>query len=273
MRTLERVSVTAMMAFAVVAGGCRNRGGNDDGTPADLTAEQEAAVDAVVKQLEATAKAAGGLVESYSGLDANGDASVGECPVVTASFGDGVTEVTVDFGESGCESDYYDNDTVSGSVSLTLDRVTRSVEVVYNDLSVDGTTTTGSADLTLTREGNTRTLTGSINLTTTGVGSVSGDLSIVTNLTPRNITVNDADLSIIEEDSDAYAVDVEGIIIDPIGNGNFIPEAGTVTFDLPAAGPDDDAITIVIEFDANSPVDGTVSVTVNGGPPGEYELS
>ncbi len=276
MRSCVRFAIVGIVSLTFATLGCRGRqgdGGGDGNGTTELTAEQQAAVDAVVEQLEATAKAVGGLVDSFSGLDADGDVTAGECPVVTASFGEGVTNVTVDFGETGCTSDYYDNDTVSGSVALTLDRIARTVGVVFNNLSVDGATTSGTADFTLTRDGDRRTLAGTIDIATSGVGSVVGTLSVRIDVSALTIAVDEADLTVFDESTgDTYSVDVDGIVIDPLGNGNFIPESGTVTFEIPNDGPGPETITIVIEFDANSPVDGTVAVTVGEAEPVEYEL-
>lgn len=273
MNVLARGFVTVTLSLALVAG-CRGRngdGGNGDGTPPELTADQQAAVDAVVEQLEATAKAFGGVVQSFSGgLDADGDGTVGECPVVTATFENGTTNVSVDFGDTACTSDYYDNP-VSGAVSLSLNRQAGTVVVDFNDLSVDSVTTAGSANLNLTRQGATRILTGSINLTTTGVGSVSGTLDVTVDVGDLTLAVDDADLSIADEDGANYSVNVDGIFIDPVTNGNFIPESGTVTFEIPNEGPGPETTTIVIEFDETSPDDGSVAVSVGGAEPIEYD--
>lgn len=279
----SKFTVFAIAASMLLASGCRNRGGigngngngngNDNGSSGELTVEQEAAVNAVVEQLEATAKAVGGVVESFTGIDADGDGTFGDCPEVTAEFADGITEVEVNFGEgAGCESDYYNN-IASGSVALTLDTVARDLEIVFNELTVDGVTTSGSASTSLTRDGqNNRTVAGSIDLTTSGVGTVQGELSIGINLAARTISVDQADLTVTDDDGNSYAVDVDGIFIDPIGNGNFIPQSGTITFEIPneEAGPD--TVTVVIEFDAQSPETGVVAVTVGSADPVDYEL-
>ncbi len=261
--------------------GCRNRDGNgngngndnDNGTvPAELTAEQQAAVDAVVKELQVTAKAVGGVVESFPGIDAEINGTFGQCPVVTAQFENGTTNVIVDFGIPGCTSEYYDNDTVSGSASLALARVARTIEVVFNNLTVDGAATTGTANFALTRDGNDRALIGSINSTTSGVGSAVGDLTVSINLVSLTIAVDNADLVLTDENADSYAVDATGLLIDPLGNRNFISESGTVSFEIPNENPGPETLTVLIEFDANSPNDGTVDVTVGSAEPVEYHL-
>ena len=271
---LRYIPVVVISIVMGSSSACRNRNGgngNGNGNGGELTVEQEAAVNAVVEQLEVTAKAFGSVAQSFSGLDANGDGTFGECPVVTAEIANGVSNVEVDFGPApGCENDYYDNP-ASGSVSLTLDTVARDLEIVFNALSVDEVTTNGSATMSLTRAGQSRTVTGTLDIATSGVGTAEGDLSVNINLAALTIAVDDADLIITDGEGTSYSVDITGIFIDPVGNGSFIPEAGTIRVEI----PDDDGtgtITMVIEFNADSPATRVVQVTVANTETIDYEL-
>ncbi|MEK6798259.1 MAG: hypothetical protein AABZ12_04785 [Planctomycetota bacterium] len=257
---MYRPIVLAGLFTAVVAGsGCDRRSGG--ATDVVLTEEQQAAVDAVVAQVEAAAKAVAGVAESFDGLDADSDLSGGTCPTVTAVRGDGATTVTVDFPE-GCTNEYYGDAPVSGSVTLVLQLVSRAVSVAFNDFTTDEGTVAGTLALQLTGDASPRTLSGDVDITTSGVGSAVGTLEIQFDLVAGTITIVNGDLTLTDEASLSYSVDIDGLLMAPLENGNFIPQAGTITFEIPNSGPGPATTTIVITFDETSPENGTVAVAV-----------
>jgi len=63
---------------------------------------------------------------------------------------------------------------------------------------------------------------------------------------------------------DTYGFTLNDVHSDPVGNVNFLPDAGTATLILGTEGPG--ALTIEITFTEDTPTDGTVLVSLNGSP-------
>lgn len=269
MMTIQRCMFLAVMGSAAIVG-CRTRGG-DGSNGGELSAEQQAAVDAVVVQVEAAAKALSGVVEGFAGIDATSDGTYGTCPVVTTSRDGSVVSATLEFPE-GCESEYYDA-AASGIVALEFDLVNQSLGIRFDDFSLDGQGVTGSFTLQLTRAADGgRVLTGTIDITTTDVGSTAGDVEIRFNLLTDTITIETADLTVTEAGGDTYTIAVADVVMRPVANGGFIPEGGTVTFEIPNTDAGPDLVTIVITYLETTPEDGVVEVKVNSLQPVEYQL-
>jgi len=247
---------------------CRNRPGNgNDELPADV----QKAVDEVVAQLESTSQAVGGAVEALTNVDSTQD-NFGDCPEVIFVRQDNVTTIGVTF-EAGCSSEYYD-DAVSGTISAVFDRTQNAFTASFDAFTVDGQTTNGDLNVSRTSTTDVRNWSGSIDITTSGVGSVSGDLAFEINLLTDTLTISSALLDLTHVEGDSFTVEVDGIVIRPVANQSFIPEAGTVTFEVPNADPEGpETLTIVVEFDQNSPDDGTVTVTYDEGTVENYPLT
>lgn len=263
-RHLLVLSCLALVALTA----CRNRGG--DGTT-ELPADIQKAVDDVVAQLEATTQAIGGAVEGFASIDLD-DSSSNDCPEVVFVRQDNVTTLGLSF-EPGCESEYYVDLAVSGSISVVFDGNVDSFNAEFDEFTVDGQSTDGGLQVSRTEGGDFRTWSGTIDIATSGVGSVVGDITLVINVVTQTISIESASLELTEEVGESISVEVEGIVIRPVANGNFVPQNGTVTFVVPNEDPEGpENITVSIEFDANSPVDGTVLVTFGEGTVSNYEL-
>ncbi len=260
------ISLFALVALVGI-GGCRGGVGNGS---AGLTPEQQAAVDSVVEQIEAAARALASLTDGFDGIDADTDQVFGVCPVVSASFADGITNVTLDFPD-GCVNAYFGNTPLSGGVSLTFEVASRAYDVTFNDLSTGERTVTGTLSLDLTRENLRLILVGDMNVSTTGVGTVVGTLSLRFDVNAGTITIVDGSLTLTDEDGVSQAVTVTDLLFRPRDNLNFIPEAGTITFQIADIGLGSGVQTVTITFDDQSPVDRTVDVTI-GGTTTEYQL-
>jgi len=272
---LRKLAWTSLLA-AMATCGCRGRGDNGDGgggsVPSDLTVGQQAAVDAVVAQVEATAKAIAGVVDGFVGLDVIGGGTYGTCPAVTVVADGGVVTAILDFSE-GCSNEYYGDVPTSGSIFLNHNLATRNLAISYDNFTVDGRTVSGSFILQLTHgEDGGRVLDGDIEITTSAVGSAVGNATIQFNPLADTINIVSADLTLSEIGGDAYFVGVANLLMRPIANGTFVPESGTITFDILNAGPGPATITILITYKGTSPDDGIVDVTIGSADPVEYEL-
>ncbi len=265
------------MSFFVMAGivwttGCSNPpiGGMVNGD-LTLTADQEAAVDSVVMQIEAVAAAIVGIADSFDGIDADGDTAFGECPMVDVGFVDGVATMTLDF-PAGCTNEYYADTSAGGGIVVVFDTATRSFDVTFNDFMTSSGTVTGTMALSLQRDGLSVALAGTVDIDISGVGATTGTITLQIDAETGVMTISEATLTLTSPDDAELAVAIENLVISPIVNGNFTPEVGTLTFEVPNDGPGPDTLTIVVTFDAESPNDGTVSVQVGGGDPVDYQL-
>ena len=265
-----------VLAFSsVMLAGCPMRPGPGDNgpDPDTLSPEVQQAVDDVVARTQATFQALTSFVDGVNiDLDVGQNTFFGQCPAVEADRQDGVVSIVLDYGD-GCSNEAYDDSTVSGRVLLTLGVAERSLSVQYEDFAVDDQTVAGGFSLVLDREDLARRLTGDINITTSDLGSTEGTLDVEVRVATVTITVTTASLALSDE-SDSFDVTIEGIVIKPKrdDNGNFVPEAGTISFEIADDDDPPELLAIVIAFDAESPVDGTVQVTVGSLPPLEYKL-
>lgn len=265
-----RKPALASVLVTLTVCGCRGDGGGT--VPDDLTPQQQAAINAVVVRVEATARAIAGIVDGFAGLDVTGDETHGTCPVVATVVSGGVITATLDFAD-GCVNPYYGDVPAGGAITLNFNVATRNLAISYDEFTVDSRTVSGAFILQLTRaEDGGRVLDGDIDITTTGVGSSVGTASIQFNLLTDTVHIVSADLTLSEIGGDAYAVSVAGLLMRPIANGNFVPESGTITFGIPNTGPGPATITIVITFKGTTPDDGIVDVTIGTADPVEYQL-
>ncbi|MCH7839197.1 MAG: hypothetical protein IID38_03035 [Planctomycetes bacterium] len=275
MMVAGRFGLLALAFSSVMLAGCplRPEPGDNGSEPGTLSPQVQQAVDDVVARTQATFQALTSFVDGVSiDLDAGQNTLFGQCPMVEADRQDGVVSIVLDYGD-GCSNEAYDDSTVSGRVLLSLEVFERSLSVVYEDFAVDDQTVVGGFSLVLDREDFARRLTGDINITTSDLGSTVGTLDVEIRVATVTITVTTASL-VLSDESDSFDVAIEGIVIKPKreDNGNFVPEAGTISFEIADDDDPSELLAIVIAFDAESPVDGTVQITVGSLPPLDYKL-
>ncbi len=249
--------------------GCRNRGGNGGGD--ELPANVQKSVDEVVAQLESTSKAVGGSVEALTNVDQDDDGEIGDCPELVFVRQDNVTSIGVTF-EAGCSSEYYEK-SVSGTISAEFDRNAGTFSAIFDEFTVEGQTTDGELNVTRVAAGDIRNWNGTIDISTSSVGSVVGDIVFEINILTDTLTISSASLNVTNSENETRSVEVDGVVIRPVANNSFVPQSGTVTFEIPnleEEGPE--SITVVVEFDANSPDDGTVKVIFGEGTVENYPL-
>ncbi|MCH7884151.1 MAG: hypothetical protein IIC01_02785 [Planctomycetes bacterium] len=275
MMVAGRFGLLVLAFSSVMLAGCplRPEPGDNGSEPGTLSPQVQQAVDDVVARTQATFQALTSFVDGVSiDLEVGQDA-IGQCPVVEADRQDGVVSIVLDYGD-GCSNEAYDDSTVSGRILLSLAVLDeQSLSVVYEDFAVDDQTVVGGFSLELDREDFARRLTGDINITTSDLGSTDGTLDVEVRVATVTITVTTANLTLSDE-SDSFDVAIEGIVIKPKreDNGNFVPEAGTISFEIADDDDPSELLAIVIAFDAESPVDGTVQIKVGSLPPLEYKL-
>jgi hypothetical protein len=257
----------------VILAGCPTQTTNGSGT--ELTTAQKDAVTAVAAQLQALGAVWGTCSELASTpLDLNPtsqNGTFGDCPAVTlVSTGPQTLAMKLDFGATGCSSNATANQTVSGAVKISMTRGTRTASIEFEDLTVAGKAITGTVSVTLDTLANGVRLAGTCDITTAQIGSASGSLTVeitkdgLITLTTGDVTVSDGTTS--------YAVALANLVCDPLNNGNFLPESGTATFEVPNEGRGPATLTVVVTFTSQTPVHGTVPVSIAGSQPVAYQL-
>ena len=264
---LARSMKLLVPVILAAASGCQDSSAGGP-TQVSLTAEQQEVITAVVQQVEAAAAAMAtfsGVVDAHAiavgGVSADADA----CPAITAELQASVIEMSIDFGEA-CTNGWLGGRSASGAITATFNIAARVITLEFDNVSIDDRGVDGRAALERRDDLTTgaTSLEGTIDITTAQVGSVEGDATISFDRDTGVITVSYATLTLTGADGTEYTVTLEDIVVDPVENGNFVPEAGTAEI---AMSP-----RIVITFDDESPVDGTVDVTVGIVPAGEYKV-
>lgn len=247
MRILRSSLVVLVFSCVGLAGCPRNDGVeiNEITPSADMELALEATNDAMTATLLATelTQAVGSEEESLK---------AGTCPIVTRSLG----TITVDYG-TGCtpESGLVPGE-IAGSLTLSRDTLTRTVNGTFTGLNYDGSSIDGQVNGSYTRQGTDGLdLVETMDLTI-GVG---GDtLTIV-----QDVTINIRAMHVVldgavdySDPTNDYEVDATGVDFDyaDLAAACPLPHAGVVTVAW-------EAKLVTIEFQEHSPDTGYVTVT------------
>jgi hypothetical protein len=266
-RTLALYSI-----LAVAVTGCNNQPTGEPTVAAELTEAQQKAINDIVAEVEAIGQSFAATLEGIGDLESLSLDSQTTCPALSLVVDPDIgATLVVDFPD-GCTNDLYGESPVSGTVTMTLSLAAATLNVTFTDLAIDDQTSNGSFFATFSNEEGAITLVGDIDLTTTGVGRVTGSMNIVIDIATGTISIPLATLSVDPEAGDALSVAIVDMAIAPVSNGNFIPGVGTVAFIVPNDGAGPETITLVMNFDSQSPVDRTVDVAIGTADPVEYTI-
>lgn len=257
---------------------------NENGTEEpSLSEAQKTAVDTVVAQVVALGEALASFVavENLDLGDQPGEPGepIGECPAVSFDIEQfPAFIITLDYAD-GCESTLYPGKTVGGAVIITTQFESQDLTLTFNDFAVDERVTTGTAALSAQDAEQDVVWTVELDLAASGVGSAEGAITMRFDVqrpeegeTTVGIFIDDGELALTDLDDETLAVTLAGLVMQPTENGTFMPEAGTASFELPSEGPMPVQLTVTIAFTEQSPVDGTVQVTVGEAEPIEYQV-
>ncbi|MCC7293646.1 MAG: hypothetical protein IT449_16435 [Phycisphaerales bacterium] len=245
---------------------------NDNVSDDGLTDEQQAAVDSVTAMLNDLNETLGSLAATADTASYTAD-GVGECPVVTASRDGTTTTLSLDFGD-GCTNAATGETVYSGNVTVIVNFTALTFNVTFTDFTVDDASIAGSITATLQslpRDDLPLAFSGTVDLTTNN-GTLAGTISVTINPDTGLITITEGEVTVVDADENAYAVELADIALDPVNNGNLIPEGGTVSFDM-ATGIGDTTVTVTIEFTEETPTTGVVQITVGDAEPVQYTLA
>lgn len=238
----------------------------------ELTADQQAAVDDVVAEIASVASVLASFIDLVDPQTLLAGEGYGDCPIVSTVASQTELTVTFDYGD-GCTNGLYGDEVVAGQVTGTLAIVARTVMLEFVDFAIGEDEVVGTISIALSGEGSAATLTGDVDITTGDGGSVVGSITFAFTIETGVVIITDATLEVkAGGSSDTYEVTATNLVIDPSGNGNFIPESGTVAFEVPNTAPGGGTIAIVVTFTSQSPVDGTVQVKVGPAPAVPYQI-
>ncbi len=266
----RRIPVLVSIAvLALIAGGCPRP------TPVELTDAQKAAIQLMAEQTKAAAAALHLLHPLRdSRLDLDDIAQIGAfgtCPLVSFVSTQDQAAMQFNYGLAGigCTTGAMANQTVTGTVDVTVNRAARTTTVNINLVTIAGAAVTGQVVLTIADLVGGVSLDGTADLTTAGVGSFVGDITAWLERTGL-LRLPTADVDVTDGTA-TLAVAFSSLVIDPVNNGNFIPESGTAQFTVTETGGSP-AATLLVTFTSQSPVTGTVRVQVNGGTATNYQV-
>lgn len=278
------ICLATLFAIGLLLGGCAvpsgdgntntnaNVSDNDNdaaGDGSDLTELQKAATEAAFDAVETAGESVVAVLPSITAADVfGGMIDAPTCPTLAGSLEDGVVTVALDYG-TGCFPPLFPDATVSGTVAGTVDVVARSMSITFTEFTVNGDVLNGDLSGNYVRANGIITIELTFDLafeefTLTGTVSISMDEGSGT------ISITEGTLTIASVELGALDLTVDGVVIDPAANGNFYPEAGTVTFEIPNEGAGPETITITVEFTEQTPVDESVIVTIGEGEPFTY---
>lgn len=267
----RRIPVLVSIALlALIAGGCPRP------TPVELTDAQKAAIQLMAEQTKAAAAALHllhPLRDSRLDLDDIAQIGVfGTCPIVNFMSTQDQAAVQLNYGlvGIGCVTGAMADQTVAGTVDVIVNRAARTTAVnILHDVTIAGAMITAQINVTIADIIDGVALNGTADLTTAGVGNFVGDITAWLERTGL-FRVPTADVDVTDGTA-TLAVAFNSLVIDPVNNGNFIPESGTAQFTVTEADGSP-AATLLVTFTSQSPATGTVRVQVNGGTATSYQV-
>ncbi len=260
------------LGLALIAGCPQQSGTGGNTTPSpELSSQEQAALDAAlvgVRSLTDGAAVAGSTAAGagQSAIDIPTSGSFGECPVVTIDTDGDASSQTLaisanfDFG-SGCSPYGAENYTCSGSASGTLSQTGSGVNLSFDQLSCNGQSLSGSAAVSLDSSSVGVTVSGQFDLTYSGAnGPVDIDGSGTCTHSPSTqVTTVDTFAGTVATGGSSWSAGMTSLEISYAQHRSFVPFAGTITL---SAGT---IRSITVRFNENSPVNGSIEVSIAGG--------
>lgn len=188
----------------------------------------------------------------------------GACPLVKCATGNEwallVFDFTVDEGHPVCSGPATAGRVCAGNLAAIMARHARVMQSEFCGVTIAGHAVTGSIDGPVTGGAGQARLAATCNFGFGTLATIAGGAQVdYADNGPLTLAAGVLDLGGAGAD---YAVSVDGVRVAPIQRASFVPEGGTASFELPAGGGATRAV--VVTFSAQSPVDGTVWVSVDG---------
>jgi hypothetical protein len=198
----------------------------------------------------------------------DGDFTVAGCPTITGNRTGNAVAMELNYGlTTTCADPLGTAGQFGGRVLVVLDYGTPNMVVTYENVTVNGHLIGGY--IQSSSWSSTRSFNISANLFLEDEDTIdTSDLAIYGNVA---VTINRA-LGVITVTSgstlereylDQFECTLAGLVADPINNGNFVPEAGTVTTGYYVAEGSTEMDTFQVAFTAETPASKSVNVTIN----------
>lgn len=213
-------------------------------------------------------------------LDPNTLVEWGTCPHVSIASGPDQSPISLDFG-TGCAAACAGGDAVIGASGEIYWRKNYPAAVyVVDGFTVDGRVVTPylvhpqinpgqpdimNADMTL--GATSVTLSGPCDFGVSGVGRTSGTLTL--QIAHKYVLTFTTAAWTFDATAQVGSAAFAGMVVRPAINRNLLPEAGTATFTVTL---DDGPHSVDVDFDPQTPIDGTVYVSMDGGAEFAHQL-
>jgi hypothetical protein len=239
--------------------------------------EALAAVDFVAREFAAVGALFSGfgeLGDPRLNLDPNTTVTWGTCPLVSIASSDKHSLIGMEFGNGCAAACAGGNRLIGDTGEIYWRQGAPSAVYVADGFAIDGRLITPlqhhpefvdpnatfvmSAYMTLHGAG--VTLAGDCDFATQGVGRASGEVTLDIGR-QYVLTFSAADLS-FDDGVQSQSANFATTVVRPAAYGNFLPDAGLATF---AATLSDGSHAIEVQFTDQSPLDGTVNVSIDGG--------
>lgn len=255
----------------------QNSGDGGQGVARELTEDEANAVTSAARQTETLVATTSGASYARETEAVSGQATIQQlttCPTIEGGVDaeEQQANVSLDFG-SGCSPDLYPSLTFSGILTGTISLMPLALNLSIESFSTGGETVDGEIELSF------ESASGGLEFTADAILDFSDGSSLVLDtltwtLETATGLVRVSGVGAGEDAAGAvYQIDLMDLVADGQGNGNFIPQEGSVTVTLPndelVFAPD--STTIVVRFTAQTPAGGVVFVSVNGSAEFEYQ--
>lgn len=245
---------------------------SDDDDPSAGPWRWDVAVDRVAWHLLRTTgffSTCSSLADSRIELFPNRVGTYGDCPNLAYVCGYDFAAIVIDY-RHGCSSNETAGCTFSGYLGAMVTLATRLYEFELLDLVLAGNEVLGVLDATVLQVDDGVEMTGVCDLAIGRETAVAGNLTleIVEN---GALTFAAAELD-FDDGTTFDQVILAGVAFDPVENTNFMPQGGSVTFEIRNDEPGPPWLTVVVTFTEVSPINRLVWVQLGDAEPFEYEL-
>ncbi len=238
-------------------------GGGDGGGAKPAFVLPAGTLDDILPAVAAGASALGALralAEPGVNLAEGAFVTTGPCPQVSMLSGADFAGVHLNFGAEGCTGSALGWRRYATSVPIGIRRTQEHAAATLDGLAIDGRPVSGTVDFTLLDFPRATHLDGTCDLLIGQERAMRGGLELRFGRTGLQTWLH-GDLT-LTVDGLSRDVQLANVRIDPAGNRNFVPEAGTLQFDI------DDAATgshrVMVTFDTRTPAAGLVRVAIDG---------
>lgn len=182
------------------------------------------------------------------------------CPAVDFDLIGEPRSVALDYGDT-CSPVLFPATDVGGVISGTISLDTATASLSFDAFVLDDQTIDGTLSASLNRDAPLSTFDATIELVVSDTGAIDGDVLVTVDTDSGAVTIPEGTVNATTDSGHDIAIEFDMVVIQPVDNGNFFPQSGTLTFTLEAAGAP--PVRVVMTFDENTPVQGSVNYSID----------